>query len=50
MKESKKMDKYLKLSLELNEILNMRVTVIPTVIGALETVSKDLEKLQQVSS
>ena len=37
-------DKYLDLAKELKRQMNMRVTVIPTAVGVLRTVSKGLEK------
>ena len=42
MKESEKNDKYLDLARELKKQWNMKVTVIPIVIGALGTVTKGL--------
>ena len=42
LKESEKRDKYLDLARELKKILNMKVTVIPIVIGLLGTVTKRL--------
>ena len=42
LKESKKKDKYLDLARELKKLRNMKVTVIPMVIGALDTVTKGL--------
>ena len=42
LKESEKNDKYLDLTRELKELLNMKVMVIATVIGALGTVNKGL--------
>ena len=44
IKESEKSDKYLDLARELRKLLNIRVTVIPIVIGALGTIPKGLEK------
>ena len=44
LKESKKKDKYLDLGRELKKLWNMKVTVIPIVIGALGTVIKGLVK------
>ena len=44
MKENEKMDKYLDLARELKKIWNMKVKVIPIVIGTLGTVTKSLEK------
>ena len=41
MKESKKIDKYLDLARELKN-WNMRLTVIPVVVGALRTVDRGL--------
>ena len=43
IKENKR-DKYLDLARELKSLWNMKVTVIPIVIGALGTVSKGLER------
>ncbi len=42
LKESKKKDKYLYLARELKKLWNMKVTIIPIVIGALGTVTKGL--------
>ena len=39
LKESEKNDKYLNLARELEKLWNMKVTFIPTVIGALGTVT-----------
>ena len=44
MKECEKRDKYLDLARELKKIWNMKVTVIPIVIGAFGTVTKGLLK------
>ena len=44
LKESEKNDKYLDLDRELKKPWNMKVTVIPIVIGALGTVAKGLIK------
>ena len=44
LKENEKMDKYLDLARELKRLWNMRVKVIPIVVGALETVLINLEK------
>ena len=44
VKESEKIDKYLDLARELKKIWNMRVKVVPIVIGALGTVPKGLER------
>ena len=38
------MDKFLDLARELKNLLNMKVTVIPIVVGALGMVPKGLEK------
>ena len=40
LKESEKRDKYLDLARELKKTVNMKVTVIPIVSGALGTVTK----------
>ena len=42
LKESKKKDKYLDLAWEQKKIWNMKVMVIPIVIGALSTATKGL--------
>ena len=42
LKECEKWDKYLDLARELKKIWNMKVTIIPIVIGALGTVTKGL--------
>ena len=42
LKEREKKDKYLDLAWELKKIRNMKLTVIPVVIGALGTVTKGL--------
>ena len=42
VKENEKKDKYLDLARELNKLWNMKVTIIPTVIGAFGTVAKGL--------
>ena len=44
LKESEKRDKYLYLARELINLWNMKVTVIPHVIGALGTIPKRLAK------
>ena len=44
LKESKKKDKYLDLARELKKLWNMKVTIVPIVIGALSTLSKGLLK------
>ena len=47
LKESEKKDKYLDLARELKKVMNMKVTIIPIVIGALGTVTKGLLKVQK---
>ena len=42
LKENEKRDKYLDLPRELNKLWNMKVTVIPIIIGVLGTVTKGL--------
>ena len=44
IKENKKIDKYLELAGELKKMWNMRLIVIPIVIGVLGTVPKGLER------
>ena len=44
VKEREKIDKYLDLARELKKLCNIRVTVIPIIDGALETVSEGFEK------
>ena len=44
LKESEKKDKYLDLARELKKLCNMKVTIVPIVIGALGTVTKGLLK------
>ena len=44
LKESEKNDKYLGLASELKKIWNMKVTMIPIVIGAFAIVTKELLK------
>ena len=44
LKECEKRDKYLDLARELKKLWNMKVTVIPIVIGAFDTVTKGLLK------
>ena len=51
LKESEKKDKYLDLARELKKLWNMKVTIVPIVIGALGTITKgtitkDLEDLE----
>ena len=42
LKESEKKDKYLDLAREFKKLWNMKVTIVPIVIGALGTVTKGL--------
>ena len=44
MKESEKKDKYLDLARELKKLWNMKVTIVPIVIGALGTITKGFIK------
>ena len=44
MNESEELDKYLDFLRELKKLWNMKITGITFVVGALKTVSKDLEK------
>ena len=44
LKESEKKDKYLDLARELKKLWNMKVTIVPIVIGTLGTVAKGLLK------
>ena len=44
LKESEKKDKYFDLAIELKKLLNMKVTIVPIVIGALGTITKGLLK------
>ena len=44
LKESKMKDEYQDLPRELKNLMNMKVTIIPVVIGALSTVTKELVK------
>ena len=44
LKESEKKDKYLNLARELKKLWNMKVTIVPIVIGALGTITKGLLK------
>ena len=48
MKENEKMDKYMDLARELKRLWNMKVKVIPIVVGALGTVPKSLEKRLEI--
>ena len=47
LKESKKKNKYLDLARELKILRNMKVTIIPIVIGALVTATKGLVQGQE---
>ena len=42
LKECEKWDKYLDLARDLKKLWNMKVTIIPSVIGAFGTVTKGL--------
>ncbi len=44
LKECEKKDKYLDLARELKKLWNMKVTIVPIVIGALVTITKGLLK------
>ena len=44
LKESEKKDKYLDLARELKKLWNMKVTIVPIVIGALGKITKGLLK------
>ena len=44
LKESEKKDKYLNLARELKKLWNMKVTIVPIVISALGTITKELLK------
>ena len=44
LKASEKKDKYLDLAKELKKLWNMKVTIVPIVIGALGTITKGLLK------
>ena len=44
LKESEKKDKYLDLAKELKKLWNIKVTIVPIVIGAFGTISKGLLK------
>ena len=44
LKESEKKDKYLNLARELKKLWNMKVTIVPIMIGALVTITKGLLK------
>ena len=41
LKECEKKDKYLDLARELKKLLIMKVTIVPIVIGAFDTITKD---------
>ena len=45
MKEYEKIDKYFNLPRKMNKLWNMKTTVIPTVVCALGTVPKSLERI-----
>ena len=45
LKESEKKDKYFDLARELKKLWNMKVTIVPIVIGALGTITKGLLKV-----
>ena len=45
LKESEKKDKYLDLARELKKLWNMKVTIVPIVIGAFGTITKGLLKV-----
>ena len=44
MKESEKKDKYLDFAREFKKLCNMKVVIVPVVIGALGTITKGLLK------
>ena len=44
LKECEKKDKYLDLARELKKLWNMKVTIVPIVIGSLDTITKRLLK------
>ena len=44
LKECEKKDKYLNLARELKKLWNMKVTIVPIVVGALGTITKGLLK------
>ena len=44
LKECEKKDKYLNLARELKKLWNMKVTIVPIVIGAFGTITKELFK------
>ena len=45
LKECEKKDKYLDLARELKKLWNMKVTIVPIVIGAFGTIAKGLLKV-----
>ena len=47
LKECEKKDNYLDLAKELKKLWNMKVTIVPIVIGALGTITKGLSKGQE---
>ena len=47
LKESEKKDMYLDLARELKKLWNMKVTIVPIVIGTLRTITKGLLKCQE---
>ena len=47
LKECEKKDKYLDLARELKKLLNMKVTIIPIVIGTFGTINKGIIKGSQ---
>ena len=44
LKESEKKDKYFDLAREVKKLWNMKVTIVPIVIGAFDTITKGLLK------
>ena len=44
VKEVEKIEKYLNLAREVKKVWNMKVIVVPLVVGALGTLAKELEK------
>ena len=44
LKENEKKDKYLDLARELKKLWNMKIMIVPIVIGALSTITKGLLK------
>ena len=47
LKECEERDKYLYFAVELKKLWNMKVTIIPIVFGALDTVTKGLVQEQE---